>query len=94
MKIAFDREDLALLGYPAKEPVKVPSFGAKVLVAGNDRTLNNFLQEYVEAVMKDMGNVKNIHLRKNLNVYAIPSGQNTLCQYLAERDPIYRQNVF
>lgn len=44
--------------------------------------------------MKDLGRVMNINLRKTLSVYVLPSGNNTLCQYLAERDPLYRQNVF
>lgn len=74
--------------------MKQPSYGAKLLVAGNDRTLNNFLQEYVGTIMGDLGRVMNINLRKTLSVYVLPSGNNTLCQYLAERDPLYRQNVF
>ena len=74
--------------------MKQPSYGAKLLVAGNDRTLNNFLQEYVGTIMGDLSRVMNINLRKTLSVYVLPSGNNTLCQYLAERDPLYRQNVF
>jgi len=82
------------LGYGANARVNQPSYGAKLLVAGNDRTLNNFLQEYVNTVLKDLGRVMNINLRKTLSVYVLPSGNNTLCQYIAERDPLYRQNVF
>ena len=69
------------------------SFGAKFLVAGTDRTLNNFLMEYVPQVL-NLTTVKNMHLRKNINIFLIPSGQNTLCNYIAARDPLYRQNVF
>ena len=94
LKIAFDRDNLQLLGYGANVRVNQPSYGAKLLVAGNDRTLNNFLQEYVGTVMNDLGRVMNINLRKTLSVYVLPSGNNTLCQYIAERDPLYRQNVF
>ena len=93
MKIGFERKLLKLDDFEF-DNVQVKSIGSKILLAGDDTTVHNFLQEYVGAVMNDLGNVKNIHLRRNLNVYAIPSGQNTLCQYLAERDPIYRQNVF
>ena len=60
LQIAFDRESLPILGYEPNSPVRVGTFGAKFLVAGNDRTLNNFVQEYVAAVMSDMGHIKNI----------------------------------
>ena len=79
LKIAFDRDNLQLLGYGANVRVNQPSYGAKLLVAGNDRTLNNFLQEYVGTVMNDLGRVMNINLRKTLSVYVLPSGNNTLC---------------
>ena len=79
LKIAFDRDNLQLLGYGANARVNQPSYGAKLLVAGNDRTLNNFLQEYVNTVLKDLGRVMNINLRKTLSVYVLPSGNNTLC---------------
>ena len=47
LKIAFERDNLPLLRFEENQKVKIDSYGAKFLLAGTDRTVNNFLQEYV-----------------------------------------------
>ena len=58
MKIAFDIRNLKESGEEAKGSHfnlssfdKTLSFGAKILVVGNDTTMNNFVQEYVRSAM-------------------------------------------
>ena len=68
--------------------VEVGCFGSKMLLAGDDQTVHNFLQEYVSVLLK-LESVKNLTLRKNTQVYLVPSGQNTLSSYLAAREPLY-----
>ena len=53
--------------------VEVGCFGSKMLLAGDDQTVNNFLQEYVSVLLK-LESVKNLTLRKNTQVYLVPSG--------------------
>ena len=69
------------------------SYGAKILVAGNDTTMHNFVQEYVKSTLA-LTETKNTHIKRNTEVYLIPSGFNSISSFIASRDPLYRQNVF
>jgi len=94
LSIAFKRDKLEVLDfYEEGELSKVDKYGAKFLLAGTDVTVFNFLQDYVPALL-GLDTVKNMHLKKGIEIYLVPSEQNTLCSYLAARDPLYRQNVF
>ena len=62
------------------------------MLAGTDATVFNFLQEYVPSLLGL--DTSNLHFRKNIQIYLTPSEQNTLCSYIAAREPLYRNNVF
>ena len=53
------KEFLELAFTQSSEASKIDSFGAKLLVAGGNKSLRNFLQEYVD-VVNNLPNVKNI----------------------------------
>ena len=64
--------------------------GAKILIPGNDKTVQNFLREYVRICIKDLQPLKNNILEKNVQIYMLPFSQNSISQYLAAREPLYR----
>lgn len=49
MKIGFERKLLKLDNFEF-DNVQVKSIGSKILLAGDDTTVHNFLQEYVPAL--------------------------------------------
>ena len=69
------------------------SYGAKVLVAGNDTTMYHFVQDYVRSALS-LTETKNNLMKRNTQVYLLPSGSNSIANFLATREPLYRQNVF
>ena len=72
LKIGFERKRLQMGNFEFND-VEVGCFGSKMLLAGDDQTVNNFLQEYVSVLLK-LESVKNLTLRKNTQVYLVPSG--------------------
>ena len=76
------------MGNDEFDDVDVGCFGSKMLLAGDDKTVHNFLQEYVSSLLK-LESAKNLTLRKNTQVYLVPSGQNSLSSYIAAREPLY-----
>ena len=44
---------------------RILSYGAKVLVAGNDSTMYEFVQEYVQSALS-LEDTKNTNLKKNM----------------------------
>lgn len=91
LKIAYDVKSISSFGL--KETDRAYSFGAKVLVAGNDISLHNFVQEYCKRVLQ-FTKTKNTLLKRSMQVYLIPNGFNSLANFIATREPVYRQNVF
>jgi len=69
------------------------SFGAKMLVVGNDATFNHFVQDYVNTAMT-LNQTANEGLQRKVQVFLIPSGYNSLAHFIATREPLYRQNIF
>ena len=63
MRIGFERKLLKLKDIEYDD-VQIKSIGSKILLAGNDTTVHNFLQEYVPA-LQQLQSVKNMALRKN-----------------------------
>ena len=49
MRIGFERKLLKLKDVEYDD-VQIKSIGSKILLAGNDTTVHNFLQEYVPAL--------------------------------------------
>ena len=84
----YDEEDITV-----KDDKEI--YGAKILLPGNDQTVHNFLQEYAETCLMDLKSLKNSHLKRNIQIYMIPHEHdyNSICQYIAAREPLYRQNV-
>ena len=101
MKIAFDIANLKSLNnqvdssgkYFAVGQDKVEYFGAKILVAGNDITFHNFVQEYTKACL-DLKDTKNSDLNLMTQVYLLPYSYNSIASFIASREPLYRQNVY
>lgn len=64
MKIAFDIANLKSVNNQENFTIgqdKVECFGAKILVAGNDITFHNFVQEYTKSCL-DLKDTKNSDL--------------------------------
>ena len=81
LKVGYERKNLRLGNFEFND-VDVNAYGSKILLAGSDQTVHNFLQEYVPA-MQSLVSVKNSILKRNTQVFLVPGGQNTLCNYLA-----------
>ena len=101
MKIAFDIANLKSLNnqvdnsgkYFTVGQDKVECFGAKILVAGNDISFHNFVQEYTKACL-DLKDTKNSDLNQMTQVYLLPYSYNSIASFIASREPLYRQNVY
>ena len=94
LKIAYKRDSLDMLKLnDAVELSNLNCYGAKFLVAGTDATVFKFLQEYVNGLL-DLKDVKSLNIRKYTQVFLVPNDHNTICSYIANRDPLYRQNIF
>lgn len=97
LKIAFDVKHVAraqnLPYFQVGSSGKCLSYGAKILVAGNDASFNSFVQEYVRSMLA-LKDVENADLKKNTQVFLLPSGFNSISAFIAAREPLYRQNVF
>ena len=65
MQLAFERKYLNVDEFGQYEDLDVLSFGAKFLLCGTDRSVFNFLQEYVPALLS-LHSVKNMLIRKNI----------------------------
>ena len=44
--------------------------------------------------MLALQSTKNTHLKCNTKVYLLPTGFNSIANFIATREPLYRQNVF
>ena len=99
MQIAYDIARLPAREAPARAnhfnvgSDQTLGYGSKVLVAGNDTTLHSFVQEYTRAAIS-LTDTKNNHFKRQSQVYLIPPGYNSIANFLASREPLYRQNVF
>lgn len=99
MQIAFDirrlpsKEDAASHYFSISSQEHTSSFGAKILVAGNDITMSNFVQEYARTATS-FTETKNTHFKRSCQVYLLPTGYNSVSSFLASREPLYRQNIF
>ena len=87
LNVGFERKSLRLGNFEFSD-VDVSALGSKILLVGSDQTVHNFLQEYVLA-MQNLVSVKNTVLKRNTQVFLVPGGQNSLCNYLAAREPLY-----
>ena len=100
MQIAYDIANLPTRENPARgnhfnvsDGDQTISYGSKILVAGNDVTMHSFVQEYAKTAVS-LTDTKNNFFKRHSQVYLIPSGFNSIANFLASREPLYRQNIF
>ncbi len=99
LKIAFDIKNLRQANDPDQsyfkltQKEKLECYGAKLLVAGNDITFHNFVQDYVQSVL-NLKDTKNQDLSELMSVYLLPNSFNSIASFIASREPLYRQNVY
>jgi hypothetical protein len=63
------------------------------LIAEDDIGQQKFLQDYVNSMLS-FKHAGNHELRQKVEIYLLPSGHNSLSEYIAAHEPLYRQNVF
>ena len=51
------------------------------------------MQEYVQSALA-LEDTKNTSLKNNMQVYLLPTGFNSIANFIATREPLYRQNIF
>jgi len=66
LKVAFER-------LTEEEKDQIDIYGAKILLAGSDRALHGFLQEYVGACLS-LDQVKRSTLQRKVQIYIVPHG--------------------
>ena len=64
----------------------------RVLLPGNDISVNDFVKEYAEFCL-GMSDYNFSIMQQSMKVYLLPYQSNSLVNWLAAREPLYRQNV-
>ena len=65
----------------------------KILLPGNDVSVNDFVKEYAEVCLEEMSDYNYRTMRENIKIFLVPNQHNSIVNWIAAREPIYRQSV-